>query len=298
MEMPPFAAGLQFGISVFEGMQARHADIGQPWQVQFLSDHAERLAYSAATLGLSAPSRSHLLEGLEATIEDFDPCAEKSGRLYLRVVLFSGAEEIFPSSAPPFICNIFARQIPLTTEPVYLHVHADAPYWRALPDSALGHAKAATNYTPLVERALKHPLPPDSMRMWQSPGPHPIMEELDTMSIGFILHSGRVLVPPRSDSMLPGVSMKNLLAELARQGMQIEERALIPEAFRALIEDDDLAAFFATSTGKGLALVDRVTLSDGQALPATDTETTSLLWSAFNSMYTTTAARKVPQHDA
>jgi branched-subunit amino acid aminotransferase/4-amino-4-deoxychorismate lyase len=285
METSPFAAGLQFGISVFEGMQARHADLGKPWQVQFFADHAERLVDSAAVLALSAPSPSHLLEGLEAAIEELDPRAEKSDRLYLRVVLFSGVEEIFPSSAAPFICNIFAQQIPLPSEPMHLHVHAETPYVRALPGSTLGHAKAAVNYTVLVERALIHPLPPDSMRLWLSPEPNPTVEELDTMSIGFLLHSGRILVPPRSCSMLPGVSMKNFLAKLACQGLQVEERALTPKAFRTLLEGDDMAAFFATSTGKGLALVDRVSLPDRLVHSTPDAEAAARLWSTFGAMY-------------
>src|SRR5206468_10578368 len=104
--VPAFSAGLQFGISVFEGMQAHVFADEREFKIQFLADHYERLCRSAAVLGIDVPDAATFEAGLKLAIDPLLGAASiaPDHRIYLRTLHFSGCEDIFPRSDYPFFC--------------------------------------------------------------------------------------------------------------------------------------------------------------------------------------------------
>jgi|694.fasta_scaffold61789_5 branched-chain amino acid aminotransferase len=284
--IPAFSAGLQFGVCVFEGMQALLDDAGRA-RILFLPDHHARLQRSAATLGLSAPDQQTFDRGLMRAVVQalsrgvVDP--EKQ-RIYLRTILYSGAEEIFPSSTPPYLCSIFALLVARPLAPSPLHFLAGPEFVRALPHSHLGAAKSAINYTRIVELDRSGVLAPDQQRIWLSPGHPALVEELDTMSLGLVMEDGTFHSPPDTGSKLASVTMGRLRRALRAKGTPIASVEMTLETLVEGIESGRIAGLFGASTGKGLGYATTLEVG-GRSLPLRFPEQTAQrLWRLYTAM--------------
>jgi branched-subunit amino acid aminotransferase/4-amino-4-deoxychorismate lyase len=290
-EVPPFAAGLQFGLAVFEGMQARLFGGATRFKIQFLADHYQRLCASAALLGIEVPHRDWFETGLIRAIEPLLASAADSSprsRLYLRSVHFSGCEDIFPRCDFPYFCNIFARVVPQPAQPVPLEVLADRPYFRAPAGSWLGSAKCAVNYTRLVEldtAQLAANQTNQTQRLWLSPEPGHSIEELDTMAIGLMMADGTFCVPPPSRSKLASVTLKNLVQQLTQAGKRVCERATGLEELDDQLCCGAVTGVFAASTGKGLGVVTRIRFAHKVLELTPPAGQVDTLWRAYTHMH-------------
>lgn len=287
--VPAFAAGLQFGVSVFEGMQAHVFEDGTQYRIQFLRDHYDRLTRSAATLGIGVPSQAHFEQGISRAVEDV--LATRTGdkdwtntRIYIRSVSFSGTEDIFPRSFYPFMCNIFALPVPKPQTPTDLRLLADPSFVRALPYSEIGAAKSAVNYTRIVELERDGPNPPDVQRLWLSPDTDRTVEELDTMALSYVLDDGSLHTPPATSSKLSSVTMKRLRSRLADLGHPVTETALRIDDLHQGLDSGRIAGLFSASTGKGLGIARQLTANGATRTLDFPPDLAATLWHAYSSM--------------
>lgn len=286
--VPPFSAGLQFGISVFEGMQAHVFSGGREFRIQFLADHHERLSQSASLFGIDVPDIATFEAGLKlaATQVTCDQgTSADSQRIYLRTLHFSGCEDIFPRSSHPFFCNIFARFVPMPRGPAPISILADRPYVRAALGSSMGASKCATNYAQLVELDRISAVPPSVQRLWVSPKSGHAIEELDTMAIGLIMNDGTYRVPPPSTSKLPSITMKKLIQRLAENGHSTEPLTLDVDTLAEHLRSGIVSGIFAASTGRGLGLATEIQIGKQLHKLTPASEHVDALWRAYTEMH-------------
>ena len=292
LEVPAFSAGLQFGVSVFEGMQAHVSSAKGDYRIQFLDDHYARLTASSATVGIKIPTQPHFEAGVAAVVEDllaarYDREDWSNTRIYIRGLSFSGSEDIFPRAHYPFLCNLFAVTVPLPQAPASLHLISDLSFIRAVPYSRIGAAKSAVNYTRIVELERDQPNPPQQQRLWLSPEQDRAVEELDTMGFGFVLDDGSLHTAPATASKLPSVTIKRLRARLAEMGHPVAETALPYEQLHRDLDSGRIVGLFGASTGKGLGIARQLTRAQQHYDLDFPPDVEALLWQAYRSMMET-----------
>lgn len=285
--VPPFAAGLQFGIAVFEGMQAHLNAATGVYEISFLRDNYTRLTRSAAVLSIAVPPIEHFEAGLKKEISTLCDIGtvRPNDRIYLRTVHFSGVEEIFPSSDYPYLAGIFARPVPSIKSPATIEVLADRSFVRAIPTSQIGAAKSAVNYARLIEENIKQPLSGNQMRLWLTPDEDRFVEELDTMSVGFVMNDDRIVVPPQTSSRLQSVTMTNLLRALQKKSVEVTELGFDLSWLEDSIASGNITTFFAASTGKGIAICNRLTIAGKTYKISQNKSQIKSLFHAFSDMY-------------
>jgi branched-chain amino acid aminotransferase len=260
ISVSPSISALHYGVSVFEGMKAHKSSEGRPLLFR-ASENARRLQRSAARLAMPTVPESLFLEGLRELVrldQAWIPDAEK-GALYIRPILFSvdPSIRVKPAESCRFLILTFPFGV-YYSAPVDLVV--SERYVRAFPGGT-GDTKPAGNYAPALLADQEAREMGFQAVMWLDGQERRYVEESGVMNMFFVFRD-RVVTPPLTGTILPGITRDSVITLLRKMGVPVnEERISIDDVFKRH-ERAELLECFGTATAAALSHVRRIRHKD------------------------------------
>lgn len=246
MSIPPAMASLQYGQLIFEGLKA-YRDVNGQINLFRADENWKRFNRSAQRLVMPEVPEEIFMGGIKQLIDlDREWVSDKQGySLYLRPFMFSTDEvvKVRPSDTYRFI--VFTSPVGVYySDPIKAKI--EKHYIRSAP-GGVGFAKCAGNYaqalypTKMAQEEGYHQI------LWTDAKTHEYFEESGTMNIMFVLN-GKIVTPPTSDTILPGITRKSLI-HLARElGYEVEERPVKVKEIVDALENGQLEEAFGCGT--------------------------------------------------
>ncbi len=263
ISLDPAAAVLHYAQEIFEGMKAyKQADGGI---ALFRPDaNARRFNESADRLAMPRLPEDLFIESvrqLVAADHDWFPTVE-GGSLYLRPFMF--ASEAFlgvrPAKKYKFLViaspagNYFKSGVPA----VSLWV---SEYTRAAPGGT-GAAKCGGNYAAsLVPTGEAFARGHDQV-LFLDAAERKWVEELGGMNLFFVFDDGRVITPPLTGTILPGITRDSLITLLREEGLDVAEEMYSIDQWREDAASGRLLETMACGTAAVVTPVGKVTGKD------------------------------------
>ncbi|HSR84647.1 MAG TPA: branched-chain amino acid aminotransferase [Streptosporangiaceae bacterium] len=256
--MDPASAVLHYAQEIFEGLKAYRQVSGAV--VMFRPGaNAARFNRSAARMsmpGLPEDAFIHALELLVTQDRDWVPAAFAHGgveSLYLRPFMFAsqvGLGISRPSASYTFavIASAAGTYFSRGGDPVSVWL-ADT-HTRAAPGGT-GAAKTGGNYAGAFAGQLEAVAHGCQQVVWLDAIEHQWVEEMGGMNLFFVRGSGsqaRIMTPPLTGTLLPGVTRDSLLTLAPDLGIPAEEAAITVAEWRAGCESGDITESFACGT--------------------------------------------------
>lgn len=272
--LPIASGGLQYGLSVFEGLKAYRDPFGGMHLFRPL-DHARRLAASARRLHLPEIPEALFVEtcrmAARANESWLPPHAR--GSHYLRPTILADEEAlglrpakrhrytatISPSSDPPL------KSMRLWAEPELI---------RAAP-GGLGAAKTGANYAAGLGGLLRaRELGYDDV-VWLDAREHRVIGEAGTMNI-FVQIGSRLMTPRLDGTILAGITRDSILKIAADMGVDTEEATIDLDLLADAAARGELRCIFASGTAARIARITEIGTSTA-AIKAGDGNLAELL---------------------
>ncbi|MBQ7194165.1 MAG: branched-chain amino acid aminotransferase [Bacteroidales bacterium] len=221
----PFAQGLHYAISCFEGLKAFHQKNGDI--IMFRPDrNAARLQRTAAFLGLPAPSEEMFIEMCKLCVKnnlEFLPPYGHQASMYLRPLLFAPHPQM---QLVPYPEVFFAVMCAPAGSYYGAHLRSAAAvipgdYDRAAPKGT-GSYKLSANYAgTFVPYQIAHQQGYAEL-LYLNSATREFVDEFG--SSNFFGIKGNSYVTPLSDSVLPSITNMTLQEVAADFGMKVEKR--------------------------------------------------------------------------
>ncbi|QKG71362.1 branched-chain amino acid aminotransferase [Erythrobacter mangrovi] len=265
IQLDPAAAVLHYAQEIFEGLKAyRHGDgsiaLFRPDQ------NARRLNASADRLAMPHVPEDLFIEAIRQLIAvdgAWVPSAEGSS-LYLRPFMI--ATEAFlgvrPAKRYKFMViagpagNYFKSGAPA----VSLWI---SDYTRAAPGGT-GAAKCGGNYAASLVPTREAFSRGHDQVLFLDAVEHKWVEELGGMNVFFAFDDGRVITPPLTGTILPGITRDSLIQLLREEGLEVSEEAYSIDQWRADAESGKLVESFACGTAAVVTPIGKVAGHDGE----------------------------------
>ena len=263
--LDPAAAVLHYAQEIFEGLKAYRLADGS--MALFRPDaNARRFNASARRLAMPELPEDLFIEAIRQLVAidaDWFPSVE-GGSLYLRPFMI--ATEAFlgvrPAKEYKFIViaspagNYFKSGAPAVSIWV-------SDYTRAAPGGT-GAAKCGGNYAAsLVPTAEAFAQGHDQV-LFLDAAEHKWVEELGGMNLFFVMADGRIVTPPLTGTILPGVTRDSLLQLAAEEGLTVSEQPYSLDQWRADAASGALLETFACGTAAVVTAVGKVAGRDGE----------------------------------
>ena len=262
--LDPAASVLHYAQEIFEGMKAyRHPDgalgLFRP------EENARRFNASAKRMAMPEIPEELFLQAVEQALmadKDWYPSVE-GGSLYIRPFMF--ASEAFlgvrPAKQYKFVVilspagNYFKSGVPAVS--IW-----QSEYTRAAPGGT-GAAKTGGNYAASLvptgeafERGHDQVLFLDAVeKKW--------IEELGGMNLFFVMDDGRVITPPLTGTILPGITRDSLITLLREEGLTVSEEPYSIDQWRDDANSGHLLETMACGTAAVVTPVGKVEGKDG-----------------------------------
>jgi branched-chain amino acid aminotransferase len=280
--LDPATNFIHYGQAIFEGMKAyKHAD-GHIRTFRPMKN-AERFRSSARRLAMPEIPAELFIESLVqlATIDgDWVP-ADPEKSLYLRPFMFSTEVGLGVKPADAYqyllIASPAGAYFPRGVAPVSVWLTPD--YVRAAVGGT-GEAKCAGNYAASLIAQAEASLHGCDQVVWLDAKEHEWVEEMGGMNLFFVFGTGdsaRLVTPPLSGSLLPGVTRDSILI-MARQdlGIPVAEEPISVDQWKRGAQSGEISEVFACGTAAVITPVGEVksaqgawTVADGGAGPIT-----------------------------
>ncbi len=263
--LDPAAAVLHYAQEIFEGLKAyRLADGG----TALFRPHANaaRFNESAKRLAMPALPENIFVEAVRQQVmadKDWFPNVD-GGALYLRPFMI--ATEAFLGVRP-------ARQYKflVIASPAGNYFKSGAPavsiwvsqYTRAAPGGT-GAAKCGGNYAAsLVPQAEAIARGHDQV-VFLDAAEHKWIEELGGMNLFFVMDDGRLITPPLSGTILPGITRDSIMQLAREEGLDVREQRYSLDQWRDDSATGKLIEAFACGTAAVVTPVGRIAAHDGE----------------------------------
>jgi branched-chain amino acid aminotransferase len=231
LPMSPAASALHYGQAIFEGFKAHRTADGRIAVFRPMDNWA-RMNRSAARLAMPAIPPTLFTDGLIELLRldrEWAPVGP-GGALYIRPVYVAVDQtlQVKPSGSYRFMIMTcpsgpyFSGAVDLLAEPQFA---------RACPGGT-GDVKAAGNYAGSLLAAQEAQRHGCHTVLWLDSQTHRFVEECGLMNIAFVME-GRVVTPPLSGTILPGITRDSVLTLCRGMGVEVEERRVsIDELFQ------------------------------------------------------------------
>ena len=263
--LDPAAAVLHYAQEIFEGLKAYRLADGS---MALFRPQANARRFNASARRLAMPELPEdlfieAIRQLVAIDADWFPGVE-GGSLYLRPFMI--ATEAFlgvrPAKEYKFIViaspagNYFKSGAPAVSIWV-------SDYTRAAPGGT-GAAKCGGNYAAsLVPTAEAFAQGHDQV-LFLDAAEHRWVEELGGMNLFFVMADGRIVTPPLTGTILPGVTRDSLLLLAAEEGLTVAQEPYSLDQWRADAASGALLETFACGTAAVVTPVGKVAGRDGE----------------------------------
>ncbi|MFE9256484.1 branched-chain amino acid aminotransferase [Streptomyces sp. NPDC006879] len=286
ISLDPSASVFHYGQECFEGMKAYRQDGGGI--ALFRPEvNAARFNRSAARLAMPGIPEQTFLRALEILVaQDSDWVPDGAGNsLYLRPLMIATQHELgftLPSRSYLFVVFASPATAYFGAEGVRpLTVWLSEEYTRAAPGGT-GAAKVGGNYAAAFAAQRQGVTEGCDQVVWLDAAEHTWVEEMGGMNVFFVLDEGdgsrpRIVTPPLTDTLLPGVTRDSLLQLAPKLGLDAEERPMSVPQWQQLCAAGKMTEAFACGTAAVIAPIGKVkgaggkawTIGDGEPGPVT-----------------------------
>ncbi|MEZ5679801.1 MAG: branched-chain amino acid aminotransferase [Erythrobacter sp.] len=265
ISLDPAAAVLHYAQEIFEGLKAYRHDDGTIALFR-PEENARRLNTSADRLAMPHLPEEIFIESIRQLIAVDRAWVPGAGGASLYLRPFMIATEAFLGVRP-------AKQYKfiLIASPAGNYFKSGAPavsiwisnYTRAAPGGT-GAAKCGGNYAASLvptreafSRGHDQVLFLDAVeRKW--------VEELGGMNLFFVFDDGRVITPPLTGTILPGITRASLIQLLREEGLEVSEQPYSIDQWRADADCGHLLETMACGTAAVVTPVGKVAGDDGE----------------------------------
>jgi branched-chain amino acid aminotransferase len=265
MSLDPATSALHYGQSIFEGLKAYQQPDGSVALFR-PEQNAARFQRSAARLAMAPVPEQLFLESIRRLVEiDRDWVPQRPGEaLYLRPLEF--ATDAFlgvrPSSSYRYllVASPAANYFPGPIRSVSVWLSTD--YVRAAPGGT-GEAKCAGNYAASLLAQVQAAEHGCDQVVFLDAAEHRYVEEMGGMNLYFVRSDGRLLTPPLTGTLLPGVTRDSILTLGRDLGLEVEEAPISTEEWERGCSDGSISEVFACGTAAVVTPVGEVKHAGG-----------------------------------
>ncbi|MDE0470970.1 MAG: branched-chain amino acid aminotransferase, partial [Ekhidna sp.] len=242
----PASATLHYAQSIFEGLKAHKNKNGEI--LVFRPDaNAKRLIKSAERMCIPPIPEDLFLEAIDRLLAlDKEWVPDSPGTsLYIRPFLF--ADEVFIGVRPSETYKFMIITGPVGgyySEPVKVKIEK---HFTRASKGGVGYAKTAGNYAASLYPAQKANEQGYHQLIWTDSQNHEFIEESGTMNIMFVI-DGKLITPPTSDSILPGITRESALILARDWGLKVEERPVRVDEVIKATKNNTLTEAFGIGT--------------------------------------------------
>ena len=258
--LDPACAVLHYSQEIFEGMKAyRQAD----GSMALFRPEANASRFNASARRMAMPELPEdqfiaAVKELVSTDRDWFPSVD-GGALYLRPFMF--ASEAFLGVRPAKEYKFLVIASPVGSyfragaKAVSIWVSSD--YSRAAPGGT-GAAKTGGNYAAsLVPQAEAIEKGFDQV-VFLDAAERKYVEELGGMNLFFVFDDGRIVTPPLTGTILPGITRDSLIALAREEGLEVSEEPYSIDQWREDANSGRLVETMACGTAAVVTAVGRV----------------------------------------
>lgn len=265
IQMDPASCVLHYAQEIFEGMKAyRLKDDGTA--LFRPEENAKRFQASARRMAMPELPVNLFMESIEKLVDidrDWIPSID-GGSLYLRPFMF--ASEVFLGVRPAkeylylVIASPAGAYFKKGSSAVTIWVSED--YSRAARGGT-GAAKCGGNYAAsLVAQAEAIKQDCDQV-VFLDAAEHKWVEELGGMNLFFVMDDGRLITPPLTGTILPGITRESIMMLAREEGLVVSEEPYSIDQWKADSESGALRETFACGTAAVVTSVGTVKSSEG-----------------------------------
>jgi branched-chain amino acid aminotransferase len=275
IRLDPGASVLHYGQALFEGMKAFR---GVDGKIRLFRPEMnwKRLQAGAQRLCMRAPDLELFIASLRRFVRaENDWVPSKAGTaLYLRPTLIGSEAFLGVRPAEAFIYYIIATPVGgYYGEGIgSIKIWVETEYSRCAP-GGIGAVKAGGNYASSLLAALEAKKNGYAQVLWLDSSKKEYVEEVGTMNVFFKI-GDRVITPPLSGTILPGVMRDSAIQMLETQGVPVDIRPISLAEVRAAYAENQLKEVFGTGTAASVSPVGflgsengSMTINDGQPGP-------------------------------
>lgn len=253
--------GLQYGLSVFEGLKAFRGPDGSACLFR-PREHARRLSRSAERLAMPTVPECLFMDLAWCALQlhrDWLP-PHGRGSLYLRPTLFACEEGLGLREASRHVLAIIATPC---SQPARKpkRLWAERELVRAAP-GGIGAAKTGGNYAAsLLGMRQARACGYDDV-LWLDAAERRWMGEAGTANL-FVALDERILTPPLDGSILPGITRDCVIELLKARGHRVEETSIALEWLLVWSAQGRLREIFCTGTAVRITPVEEIAWNRG-----------------------------------
>jgi len=253
---PLSSGGLQYGLSVFEGLKAFRDPLGvprlfRPW------DHARRLNASARRLAMPEMPEESFVEMAWACVRANARYLPPPGRgsLYLRPTLYANEPGLGLRTAS---CHGFSMLAAACSDPDFRprRLWAEQGFVRAA-HGGLGAAKTGANYAASMLALRQAQARGYDDVAWLDAEERRCLTEAGTMNL-FVVLPDRVLTPPLDGTILAGITRDSVIRLLGEMGCRLEERRLNLGQIKSWARLGALREIFGVGTAARIAPIESI----------------------------------------
>lgn len=264
-QIDPACAVLHYAQEIFEGMKAYRGENGgislfRPEQ------NARRFNASARRMAMPEMPEQLFINAVEALVtidRDWVPAGE--GSLYLRPFMFASEAFLGVRPADRFTFCVIASPAGAyfksgkSAISIWVSDHLN----RAGPGGT-GAAKCGGNYAAsLLAQAEAYEHGCDQV-VFLDAVEHRWVDELGGMNLFFVFDDGRVITPPLTGTILPGITRASIIELLRQRGVDVSEEGYAIDQWKADAECGRLREAFACGTAAVVTPVGALKGSDGE----------------------------------
>ncbi|SMQ59003.1 branched chain amino acid aminotransferase apoenzyme [Altererythrobacter xiamenensis] len=265
ISLDPAASVLHYAQEIFEGMKAYRLEDGSMALFRPL-ENARRYNASARRMAMPELPEDMFLESVRQVVEAdkawFPPV--EGGSLYIRPFMF--ATEAFLGVRP---AKQYKHCVILSPAGNYFKSGSPAvsiwvsDYSRAAPGGT-GAAKTGGNYAASLVPTGEAFAKGHDQVLFLDAVEKKWIEELGGMNLFFVMDDGRVITPPLTGTILPGITRDSLITLLREEGLEVSEEMYSLDQWRDDAQSGKLVETMACGTAAVVTPVGTVEGKDGK----------------------------------
>ncbi len=265
IQMDPASSVLHYAQEIFEGMKAYRLKDGSTALFR-PEENARRFQASAKRMAMPELPVELFMESIEKLVDidrDWFPTIE-GGSLYLRPFMF--ASEVFLGVRPAkeylylVIASPAGAYFKKGVSAVTIWVSDD--YSRAAPGGT-GAAKCGGNYAASLVAQAEAIMQECDQVVFLDAADHKWVEELGGMNLFFVMDDGRLITPPLTGTILPGITRQSIMTLAREEGLTVSEELYSIDQWKTDANSGALRETFACGTAAVVTPVGTVKSSTG-----------------------------------
>lgn len=263
--MDPASSVLHYAQEIFEGMKAYRLSDGTTALFR-PEQNARRFQDSARRMAMPELPEEIFLKSVEALVDidrEWFPSSE-GGSLYLRPFMF--ASEVFLGVRP---AKEYLYMVIASPAGAYFKAGASAisiwvseDYSRAAPGGT-GAAKCGGNYAASLVAQAEATAQNCDQVVFLDAAEHRWVEELGGMNVFFVMDDGRLITPPLTGTILPGITRESIITLAREEGLEVSEEPYSIDQWRSDAASGKLQETFACGTAAVVTAVGTVRSANG-----------------------------------